>query len=95
MENVGYTVLAIIVLFFICIFLSPNSYEKEINETEQLPECLLKKQRKLDNMNFCISEIQRISGEKTKAIKAHDWELLKKLKEEEAEVNIYFNSINV
>lgn len=64
------------------------------DDLEKLIKDVHEKEKTLKQMNFLISEVDRISKEKTKAIKSHDWNYLNELDEEENRNKIKFNSLS-
>jgi len=89
MENIY--LLPIVLVFFLLAILGGNSKPMSEEDSLKLIEELEEKQKTLNQMNFLISEIWRISKEKSKAIKANDWDHLKKLHEEEDRNRITFD----
>jgi hypothetical protein len=79
---------------FILILLLKNVKPMPEGELENIIKDFHEKEKTLNQMNFLISEVGRISKEKTKAIKASDWDHLKKLHEEEDKNRITFDYLS-
>jgi len=72
-----YLVLAICFILIIILCKKTETITDEQLEIQRLS--LLKKEAELKHINWQISEIERLSKEKTKAIQSGDMELYKKL----------------
>lgn len=88
-----YATIGIILLIVVVVFesnqnsISEEDLIKQAEKAEQL-------EKDLKQMYFLISEVDRISKEKSIAIKNNDWDLFKKLAEEQELNNIKFNYLS-
>lgn len=77
METFAYCILTILILFLICIFIDPKPMSVE--DRYNLEKEMESKEKELKHIYWKISEIERLSNEKTIAIRNGDMELYKKL----------------
>lgn len=81
-------------IFIVIIVFSKKTDPVSDEDLEELIKNVNKKEEDLRKMNFIISEVDRISKEKTKAIRSSDWHMLKKLHEEEDRNRITFEYLS-